>query len=140
MRPFITHVVVANANEASFLAAEAMFQREAKSTAIALVWQVGRAFAIPDGHIVEPLFSREFSAGEPIPYCGEPCSCDCGLLHPFFNFWRRPFYECGMECRFALTPRLPVCCASSSYTVAVCVDVDWLISGEGASKHFCCVD
>ena len=57
-----------------------------------------------------------------------------------FNFWRGPFHEGGMECSFTVMPCLSICCSGGPDTVAVCVDVDRLISGEGASKHVCCID
>ena len=62
------HVVMAYANEAALLPAESMLQREARAAAVAVVREVGRASAISDGNIVEPLILGEFGARKSVQY------------------------------------------------------------------------
>ena len=62
------HVIVAYANKAASLAAESMFQHEARATAVTVVREVGRASTVSDGDIVKPLILGEFGARESVRY------------------------------------------------------------------------
>ncbi len=126
------HVVVAYANEAALLAAEAVFQRETRAAAVAVVREVGRASVISDGNIVKPLVLGEFSARESVRYGQEPCAGCGGLLHPFLDFRRQPFHESGVEGNLALASCFPVSRTSGSNIVPVCLDVDGFVADEGA--------
>ncbi len=68
MGPFVAHVVVAYANKATSLAAESMFQREARATSVAVVREVSGSSAISDGDVVKPFILGEFSARESVRY------------------------------------------------------------------------
>jgi hypothetical protein len=66
--PFITGIVVADANKPTSFAAESVVQREAGTTAVAEVREVSGAPTVSDGNIIEPLILGEFSATESVWY------------------------------------------------------------------------
>ena len=135
MGPFVAHVVMAYTNEAASLAAEAMFQREARAAAVAVVREVDGASAISDGGIVKPLILGEFGARKYVWYGRDPCACCGGSLHPFLDFRGRPFHESGVEGNFTVALCFPVSHASGSNIVPVCLDVDGFVADKGACKH-----
>ena len=133
--PAVAHVVVANADKATFFAAQAVFQREAGAASIALVRQIGGAFPVSNGDVVEPFFPGEFGPRESVRNHGEPRARGGSALHPFFYFRRRVFHEGGVERYFAIALGLPMCGAGGPDAVPVCVDVDGLVSDECAGEH-----
>ena len=55
MGPFLAHVVMADADESTSLAAEGMLQREASAAAVVLVGEVGGTPSVSDGNVIQPL-------------------------------------------------------------------------------------
>ncbi len=132
MGPFITHIIVADANKPAALAVESVLQHEACAAAVLLVMEVCWAPSVSDGNIVKPLVLGEFGARESVRYGREPCAGCGGLLHPFLDFRRQPFHESSVEGNFAVAMCFPVSRTSGSNIVPVCLDVDGFIADEGA--------
>ena len=62
------HVIVVDVNGPASLPAESMLQREASTTAVTLVREVGRAPSVSDDDIIKPLILGEFGARESVLY------------------------------------------------------------------------